>query len=133
MSDRDVSIDTLRRFALVFSVLWLAITGVLLPLFGVLDNARWPWAVPLPLVLLAIFVPRWLRPFYVGWLRFGAVLNWINSRIILSFIFFLILTPMALVRRLLGADPLQLRDDADAESYRQESEPVEAEDMKAPF
>jgi len=49
------------------------------------------------------------RAFHSGWMRFAAVLGWINSRILLSVVFYGLLTPTGLVRRLLGRDPLDRR------------------------
>jgi hypothetical protein len=48
----------------------------------------------------------------------GHVLGWINTRIILGFVFYVVVTPIGLYRRLLGKDPMgrQLRPELD--SYR---------------
>jgi hypothetical protein len=43
---------------------------------------------------------RALRLLYRGWLLIGTVLGWINTRILLFLVFFLLLTPLAFVRRL---------------------------------
>ncbi len=40
-----------------------------------------------------------LRTVWRGWLALGAVLGWVNTRILLLVVFFLILTPLALARR----------------------------------
>jgi hypothetical protein len=47
----------------------------------------------------------------------GHVLGWINTRIILGAVFYLIVTPIGAVRRLLGKDPMGTKK-ADVESYR---------------
>jgi hypothetical protein len=50
-----------------------------------------------------------LYPFVAFWYGLGAILNAISSRVILTLIFFLIVTPVAFIRRLSGADALKLK------------------------
>jgi hypothetical protein len=52
------------------------------------------------------------RGFYKGWMKAAAVLGYVNSRIILSAVFYLIFTPVGIVTRLLGRDPLNRRGKA---------------------
>jgi uncharacterized protein involved in cysteine biosynthesis len=59
-----------------------------------------------------------LRRLYDGWMVFVRALAWINARIILMVVFYLILTPVGLFRRLLGYDPLNRRVDSNAATYR---------------
>ena len=78
------------------------------------------WAVVLAACLLvpAIIFPRSLVWVHRGWMAIGHVLGWINTRIILGVVFYLVVTPMGVLRRWLGKDPMgrQLRPDLD--SYR---------------
>ena len=52
-------------------------------------------------------------------MKFAESLGWINTRIILSIIFYLIFTPYGLVARLLGKDLLDLKWKRRADSYWQ--------------
>jgi hypothetical protein len=45
----------------------------------------------------------------LGWVQLSKLLGGINSHVILAVIFFVALTPLALLRRLLGSDRLMLR------------------------
>jgi len=45
---------------------------------------------------------------YRGWMRFSSALAWINTRIILTLLFFLIMTPMGLFMRLIGKRQLDI-------------------------
>lgn len=54
----------------------------------------------------ALFMARTLIPIEKMWMKFGHVLGWINLRIILSFVYYLILTPIRLILVLLGKDLL---------------------------
>lgn len=53
--------------------------------------------------------PAIYKHFAKIWFGFSHIIGTFMSRIILSLLFFLIITPMGLVRRLCGADPMNLR------------------------
>ena len=52
-------------------------------------------------------------------MRLGNLLGWINSHIILGFVFVLILLPIALIMRILGYDPLKRNKNIYKKSYRE--------------
>jgi cell division protein FtsW (lipid II flippase) len=83
------------------------------------DDPRW-WAVVLAglLVVPALVLPRSLSWVYTRWMALGHVLGWINTRIILGFIFYGVVTPIGFIRRLLGKDPMGKQIRADINSYR---------------
>lgn len=66
---------------------------------------------------VAVIRPVLLRYPYILWMGFGQVLSWVNTRLILCVMFYLILTPVGIVMRLFGRDPLSRRFDRDAGSY----------------
>ncbi len=78
----------------------------------------WALACAALLLLPALVYPRSLGPAYKGWMAIGHVLGWINTRIILGAIFYLMLTPMGLVRRWLGKGDISRKFDPEAGSYR---------------
>jgi Saxitoxin biosynthesis operon protein SxtJ len=88
------------------------------------EDPRW-WALVIATGLLvpAVVFPRSLVGVHKGWMAIGHVLGWINTRIILGFVFYLIVTPIGIFRRWLGKDPMgrQLRPDLD--SYRVDRKP----------
>lgn len=45
-----------------------------------------------------------------GWMKLASVLGWFNSKVLLTLIFYLIVTPVGLLFRLFGNDPLLLKD-----------------------
>jgi Saxitoxin biosynthesis operon protein SxtJ len=59
------------------------------------------------LALTAILTPATLAPVYRWWMRLAEILGWINTSIILVIIFFLIVTPLGLLMRLLRRNPLE--------------------------
>ncbi len=64
----------------------------------------------LPVVLITMIYPKILYPFAVVWLSFSKIMGTVVSKIILTFVFFLIVFPMGTVRRLIGKDSLQLNE-----------------------
>lgn len=57
----------------------------------------------------ALIYPKMLAPLYKAWMAFGHALGWLNTRVILGIVFFLLVTPIGLIMRLLGKDSLRLR------------------------
>jgi saxitoxin biosynthesis operon SxtJ-like protein len=58
--------------------------------------------------LMGLLIPFALVPFYDFWMRYvTAPLGWFNTRLILTILWFVIFTPMAIFRRLLSGDPLR--------------------------
>ncbi len=55
---------------------------------------------------LALLAPRLLGPFHTGWMRSAEVLSWVNTRILLSVVYYGVMTPTGLLMRVLGRDPL---------------------------
>jgi hypothetical protein len=113
----DASPRALRRFG-------LAVGGVLLALAGwLLWRGRPPaaWlAAGLPGALLAalgLLAPAALRGSHRAWMALALALGWVTSRLVLLLIFSLLLTPLALVARLVGKRFLAMRPDRAASSY----------------
>jgi len=63
------------------------------------------------LVLLGIIVPRALVYPNKGWMKMAGAMSFVSTRIILAFVYFLVLTPIGLIKRAMGWDPLQRRAD----------------------
>ncbi len=61
------------------------------------------------LLLLTMVWPRAFQPLAGLWFGLSRLLGHVVSTMILTAVFFLLVTPVGLVRRLLGADPLKLR------------------------
>jgi saxitoxin biosynthesis operon SxtJ-like protein len=64
--------------------------------------------------------PRWLAPSFTFWMIAAFPLAWLVSNLVLAVIFFGVLTPLGLLLRLLGRDPLDRAWPARQDSYWQE-------------
>ena len=69
------------------------------------------------LVGLGLAVPVVLKPVYRVWMALAVVLGFIMTRVILSVVYYLVMTPIGLAMRLFGKDPMHRRIDPDAASY----------------
>jgi hypothetical protein len=105
----------IRKFAIPIAVLLLAIGGF----------ALWrekSFALPLMgfavfLVAAAYVVPVILRPLYVPWMALAAVLGFVMTRVLLTLTFFVMITPIGLLRRIFGNDSLNRRFPGNRDSY----------------
>ncbi len=94
----------------------LTVITALLVYRGRTTNA-WVFAgVALTLVIIGLFVPPLAKLFHRVWLLIAVKLGWVNSRILLTLVYFLMFVPYKLVSRIFGRDPLQLRQPA-GDSY----------------
>ena len=92
-----------------------------------------PWAIAAAFVGLGLLAPRSLAPVYELWLKIGHVLGWINSRIILTLIFALVVTPMALVMKLIKRDTMARQLEPQRVTYRSPSRPRDISHLQKPY
>jgi hypothetical protein len=64
-----------------------------------------------------ITMPIPLRPVYAAWLRFAHFINRVVTSLILILIYFLVITPAGLIKRLFGGKPLPVKPDKNVLSY----------------
>jgi Saxitoxin biosynthesis operon protein SxtJ len=107
----------LRSFGLTVGGIFAGI-GVWPLLVHSAEPRWWSLIVAVVLILPALLYPQSLFWIHKGWMAVGHILGWINTRIILGFVFYMVVSPIGFLRRLLGKDPMgrQLRPDLD--SYR---------------
>ncbi len=75
------------------------------------------------IILAAAIAPIVLRPLNRAWTMLGVFLGRVVNPVVLAALFYLVFTPIGLIMRLLGKDPLRLRWDASASSYWIERQP----------
>jgi hypothetical protein len=122
-----------RKFGLTTGAIVAALFGVLLPWLFSFAYALWPWVFGAVLVVWALLAPRTLQPVHAGWMKFAQVMNWINTRVILSLLFYGIFTPLGMTMRLLGRDPMQRRLDKTLPTYRVKSHNDAKDNVERPF
>ncbi len=111
----DTSPKKIRDFGITFFVVFALIGGVLLYKGRSLGYACFGAGVLF--VVLGKWAPRLLRPLCKAWMTLALVLGFFTSRIILCILYYCVLTPIGVIMRLLGKDPLDRRWDEEARSY----------------
>jgi len=115
--EKTVEASQLRSFGLLVGGIFAIIGAWPLLLRG--DAVRlWVLLVSGLLMASALLLPSILKPIYHVWMRIGAILGWVNTRIILAIGFFLVFSPMGLVMRLFGRDALLRKLDPTLNTYR---------------
>lgn len=104
-----------KSFGYVFAG-FFAIVG-LLPLFKGGDVRLWALFLASLFLAIALIYPQLLKPLNRVWFLFGLLLHKIVSPLIMGLLFFLTVTPIALLMRLAGKDPLRLKRDPKVTSY----------------
>jgi hypothetical protein len=114
--------------------LW--VFGVGLPIFaGLVGALRWRrghttsaevlWGLGAALLLVFLAAPRARRHLYIGWMYAVFPIAFTVSHAVLGALYFLVLTPVGLLMRLLGRDPMQRRFDRAATTYWTPHAPAE--------
>ena len=103
----DVKISSNKSFGIVFFVVFLIIA--LYPLVNDQNIRLWSLIVSLFFLISGLINLKILTPLNKLWFKFGIFLGKIISPIIMGIIFFLVVTPIGLIMRLIGKDVLNLK------------------------
>ena len=131
-SNLRVTKAQLRSFGFIIGGIFLFI-GLWPMVWRGADVRVWAVVVAALLLVPALIVPAALRPVHTVWMAVGEWLGWINTRIILGLAFYIVVTPIGLVLRLFGHDPMRRRFEPQAASYRVPKEARPAAHLKRPF
>jgi hypothetical protein len=93
----------------------------------------WALAFGALFAAVAVFCPRLLRRPYAGWMALGKALGWVNTRVLLGLIFWLLFTPFGFILRLMRKDPMNRAFDHRAGTYRIPRQPRPASHMDNQF
>ena len=127
------SVRELRNFGLLMGVFMATIFGLLIPWIWGLNAVTWPWIVGAVFVLWGLSVPATLSPVFAIWMKFGSVIGWFNTRILLALDFSLLFFPLGGIMRLFGWDAMQRKLNSEVISYRISSDVGPQNNMENPF
>ena len=122
----------LREFALTTAAIIAVLFGLFFPWLLERPIPRWPWVITGVLVVWGLAAPATLRPVYRGWMQFGLLLSKITTPIVMGVVFYVVITPMGLIRRLSGNDSLHRRFEQTG-SYRVPSHKAPIRNLEKPF
>ena len=88
-------------------------------------GASYPWWLAVSVILLfaTFLAPSTLTPLNKAWMKLGEILGRIVSPIVLGLMFYFLITPFGVVKRLTGWDPMRRKYDPGLPSYWIERDP----------
>ena len=132
----EVTTSDLRKFGFIMGGMFALIFGLVFPWLGDKTSETWPiW----PFIVMAVFwgiaivAPQILRPVNDIWIKVGNILGFINSRIILGVMFFVMIFPIGMLLKLLGKDSMDRKFDKETNTYRKLSKVRNKEHLEKPF
>lgn len=108
----DSSPRQLRKFALAMAVPLALIGGLLL--WRERSYYKYFLAASVLFICPGLLIPVVLTPLHKTWMTFSIIMGWFMTRLILCVLFYIVLTPTALLLRLLGKDLLNTKFDGTA-------------------
>jgi predicted small integral membrane protein len=87
------------------------------------------------LLIVTMTVPNVYRPVAKVWLGLSHLLGTVASKLLLTVVFFVVITPMGLLKRMFGSEPLQLRawKKGDASVFVERGQACTPSDLEKPF
>ena len=122
--------QSLNRTRILESI--LAITTGLLAI-GLIFEIKVLFSIAVAVGVCGLMIPPLARIITFLWLKLAEILGYINSRILLSIVFFVFLLPIALLSRLFKKDLLQLSPKKSGSYFSERDHEYDAEDFKYPW
>jgi O-antigen/teichoic acid export membrane protein len=123
----------LRSFGLTTGAILAVLFGLFFPWLLARPIPTWPWVIAGVLMLWGLAAPSTLRPVYRGWMRFGLIMSKITTPLLMGIVFYLVVTPIGMIRMWRGTDSMQRRFDPDAKSYRVANRPEQRSGLERPY
>ena len=105
----------LRKFGITIGTALIVLTVVLY----FLDKSYYLYfgAAGLLLIIAGFLFPVILKPLNIIWMGFAIILGWFSSRIILTIVFYFVLTPISFIAKISGKKFLDLKYKTNESSY----------------
>ena len=117
----DIKIGSNRSFGIVFFLVFLIIATY--PLINGDELRLWSLIISIVFLFLGLVNSKILNPLNKLWFKFGIFLGKIISPLVMGIIFFLVVTPIGLLMRLLNKDLLNLRFNNNGSYWIEKTEP----------
>tara|TARA_A100001037_G_C14863823_1_gene506434 strand:- start:292 stop:669 length:378 start_codon:yes stop_codon:yes gene_type:complete len=100
-------ISSNRSFGILFFIVFLLIA--IWPIFNGETFRIWALVISTIFLILGLLNSRILTPLNKAWVKFGELLGMVIAPIVMAIIYFIIITPIGLLMRLLGKDLLNMK------------------------
>ena len=104
---KKIKMSSNRSFGILFFIVFVIIG--LWPLLNDADIRIWSILLSSVFLILGIFNSKILTPFNRIWVRFGIILGTIIAPFVMGLVFFIVITPIGIIMRLLGKDLLNIK------------------------
>ena len=111
----SVKMGSSRAFGLVFAAVFLIIG--FWPMLNAMPATLWALGISAIFLIISLIRPRLLNPFNRAWFWLGVFLHRIVNPIIMAFLYYLTVTPTALLMRFFGKRPLDLEFNDTVDTY----------------
>ena len=105
----------LRSFGVIIGIIFLLVAGFLF--YREKESFQIFLYIAGAFIGFGLIIPIILKPIYIVWMTFAVILGWFMTRVILSLLFYVIITPIGVVLRIFGKDFLELKKQAVQGSY----------------
>lgn len=125
---KDITVDQAKDSG-------LALVLILLLISYFSENFRIAGTISIPVLILTMTFPVVFKLFAVFWLSLSGILGNIMSKVLMTIIFILIVTPIGLIRRMSGKDPMQKKKwkKESASVFTKREHVYSADDMNKPY
>ena len=131
---KKVSLKELKSFGYLMGVFVPLFFSLILPWIFNTNFKIVPIYIGAAFILTALVAPKVLKYIYITWMILGGILGFVNTKIILSFIFFLIFSPVGIYFKIIKRDFLQQGIDTNVLSYKKiNNVPFESKSMERLF
>lgn len=125
MATKPHDIPVTRRKILEFGLVFFVILAVIVPVYVGWKHAWewqawlwWPVGIGTALMGLCAATGMWMAPVYRAWMRLALLLGTVMTAVIVTLVFYLLITPIGLLRRALGSKSAYLKGfDRQAPTY----------------
>ena len=117
----EIKLGSNKNFGIVFSIVFLLIA--IYPLINSEGLRVWSIIIAIIFLVLGLINSKILTPLNKLWFKFGILLGRIVSPIIMGVIFFLVVTPIAIIMRIIGKDLLNLKFNKNKSYWIEKNEP----------
>ena len=130
MEKVKINNKNIRLFGLIWSVIFCLYS--IYPLFYTNNIKIWSLIISFLFFIISIFKPKFLKIFYIIWIKFGNLMGFIISGIIMFILYYFLFTPISILLTIAGKDLLNKKIDRNAKTYWL-SRKVQANSMKKQF
>jgi len=107
MNKNNIKTSSNKNFGIVFFIFFLIVS-----IYPLLDDRAlrvWPLVISVIFLILGILNSKILTPLNKLWFKFGILLGTIVSPIVMGIVFFIVVTPISLIMKILKKDILNLK------------------------